>query len=110
MVHDWVGVKARAWFENLQGDLRVAAAAARIIHILDSETPDDVMPDFLAPYDKVSTVVGLTDVDASYNELSSRTPRSTGRASSGRGLPTRPLARARRHARPGGFVSGGRTP
>jgi hypothetical protein len=73
LVRDWVGVPARAWFENLESDLLVAAAAGRILHIIDSETPDYVMPDFLSPYNKVSTVVGLTDVDASYNELSSRT-------------------------------------
>jgi hypothetical protein len=73
LVRDWDGVPARAWIQNLRSDLRLATAAPGIPQIIDSETPDYVMPDFLAPYNRVSTVVGLTDVDVSYNELSPRT-------------------------------------
>ena len=73
LVRDWDGVPARAWIQNLRSDLRLATAAHGIPQIIDSETPDYVMPDFLAPYNRVSTVVGLTDVAVSYNELSPRT-------------------------------------
>ena len=67
------GVLARAWFDNLREDLRALTVDKAILHIVDSETPEYVIPAWLAPYNRVSTVFALLHRSAIYNDVSGPT-------------------------------------
>ena len=74
------GVQARAWIDNLRRDA-TAAAEGGGVRLLDSEVPEYVIPLWLTPLNRVSTLLGLLQVDAVYNEFSDspRVVRSDGR-------------------------------
>jgi len=67
------GAAARVWVDRLRSDVnrvRVGKAAPRIV---DSETPEYVVLSWMAPYNRVSRILGLLRVDAVYNDLSGPT-------------------------------------
>jgi hypothetical protein len=73
MVSKSDGAMARVWVDRLRRDVnavRVDKAAPRIV---DSETPEYVVLSWMAPYNRVSTILGLLQVDAVYNDLSGPT-------------------------------------
>jgi hypothetical protein len=64
------GARAKVWFDNLQGDLQaVMDDQARAPRIIDSETPEYVVLSWMAPYNRVSTILGLLRIDVIYNDL-----------------------------------------
>jgi hypothetical protein len=67
------GVVARAWFDNLRQDIRAVAGDTSVLRIVDSETPEYVIPAWLAPYNRVSTVLSLLQRSAIYNDVSGPT-------------------------------------
>ena len=67
------GVLAKAWFENLRRDLDAVSAASEPLRLIDSDTPDYVVLSWMVPYNRISTIMGLLQVDAVYNRLSDRT-------------------------------------
>ena len=66
-------VPTRSWYENLRHDLDAVMTEDDVLRIVDSETPEYVMPEWMATDNRVSTILGLVDVDIVYNELSART-------------------------------------
>lgn len=73
IVNDSPGVPARSWYENLRGDMAAVMLHETAPPLVDSETPDDVMPDWMAPDNRVSTILALAGIDATYNEISEPT-------------------------------------
>jgi hypothetical protein len=67
------GVQARAWFENLRQDLRAVAVDNAVLRIVDSETPEYVIPAWLAPYNRISTILALLHRSAIYSNVSGPT-------------------------------------
>jgi hypothetical protein len=72
-VSDYDGVAARAWYENLRSDVAGLAADGRVPRIVDSETPQSVMEDWMAPDNRVSTVLSLAHVRVAYDRVSNHT-------------------------------------
>lgn len=73
IVTDSPGVAARAWYETLRRDVSAVMVHGSSPRIVDSETPEYVMPGWMAPDNRVSTILTLVDVDVVYNGLSDRT-------------------------------------
>lgn len=73
IVTDSPGVAARAWYETLRRDVSAVMVHESSPRIVDSETPEYVMPEWMAPDNRVSTILTLVDVDVVYNGLSDRT-------------------------------------
>jgi hypothetical protein len=73
IVTDSPGVPTRSWYENLRDDLDAVMTEDGVSRIVDSETPAYVMPGWMATDNRVSTILGLIDVEVLYNELSART-------------------------------------
>jgi hypothetical protein len=67
------GAQSRVWFDNLERDLRRADAHDVALRVLDSDTPEYVMPQWMGPYNRVSTILWLLDVDVLYNEVTDAT-------------------------------------
>jgi len=63
------GVQVRGWIDNLRQDLTLAVDRG-VVRLVDSEVPEYVIPLWLTPLNRVSTILGLLQVDAVYNELS----------------------------------------
>jgi hypothetical protein len=68
MVSESPGVLARAWYENLRHDLDRLTAEAIEPRIIDSETPGYVMQDWMAPDNRVSTILQLLPIDVVFND------------------------------------------
>jgi len=66
---DTPGPAAKEWYENLRHDLDAMTVAGLAPRIVDSETPSYVMEDWMAPDNRVSTVVDLLRIDVVINEL-----------------------------------------
>jgi hypothetical protein len=73
MVEAKPGIRTRIWYENLRSDVEALTAGGSVPRIVDSETPWYVMPDWMAPTNRVSTILSLAHIDVKYNESSSRT-------------------------------------
>jgi hypothetical protein len=67
------GAKARVWFDNLRAGLDAARAGQAPLRIVDSDTPEYVVLSWMAPYNRVSTVLRLLDVPAAFNEATAPT-------------------------------------
>jgi hypothetical protein len=63
------GAFSRAWFDNLRGDLEAARVEHDPVPLVDSETPEYVIPAWLEPRNRVSSVLRLLRVEADYNHL-----------------------------------------
>jgi hypothetical protein len=72
IVTDSPGVRARSWYSNLRGDLDVVMKES-VPRVIDSETPEFVMPGWMATDNRVSTITELVPLDVVYNELTART-------------------------------------
>jgi hypothetical protein len=64
------GARSRVWFDNLRPGLDTAQAAQTPLRIVDSETPEYVVLSWMAPYNRVSTILRLLGVEAIYNDAS----------------------------------------
>jgi hypothetical protein len=73
IVSDSPGVPARAWYENLRRDMAAVMVHEPVPPLVDSETPDYVMPDWMAPDNRVSTILALADLDVVYNRSAGST-------------------------------------
>jgi hypothetical protein len=73
IVSDSAGVSARSWYENLRSDLDAVTIDGAVPRIVDSETPAYVMEDWMAPDNRVSTVVDLLPLDVVFNGLNEPT-------------------------------------
>jgi hypothetical protein len=62
------GAQARLWFDALRHDLAAVEHVAESPRILDSDAPEFVMPQWMGPHNRISTVLGLMDIDATFNE------------------------------------------
>ena len=67
------GARAKVWVDNLQRDLRTVTVDGTTPSLIDSETPDYVVLSWMAPYNRVSTILGLLNVDVVYNDVRGRT-------------------------------------
>lgn len=67
------GAQTRVWFDNLQTDLRLADAQDMALRVLDSDTPEYVMPPWMGPYNRVSTILWLLDADVVSKEVTDPT-------------------------------------
>ena len=72
IVSDSPGVRARSWYENLRADLGVLMEET-VPRVVDSETPEFVMPGWMATDNRVSTITELVPLEVVYNELTERT-------------------------------------
>jgi hypothetical protein len=72
IVSDSPGVRARSWYSNLRGDLDVVTEQG-VPRVVDSETPEFVMPEWMATDNRVSTITELVHIEVVYNELTERT-------------------------------------
>jgi hypothetical protein len=72
IVSDSPGVRARSWYSNLRGDLDVVMEEG-VPRVVDSETPEFVMPGWMATDNRVSTITELAHIEVAYNELTKRT-------------------------------------
>jgi hypothetical protein len=72
IVNDSPGVPARSWYSNLRGDLDVVMEEG-VPRVVDSETPEFVMPGWMATENRVSTITKLVPFEVVYNELTDRT-------------------------------------
>lgn len=73
IVSNAAGVPARSWYQNLRSDLDAVTKDGAVPRIVDSETPAYVMEGWMAPDNRVSTVLGLLPVNVVFNELDERT-------------------------------------
>jgi hypothetical protein len=64
------GARSRVWFDKLRSGLDAAQVDRAPLRIVDSETPEYVMLSWMAPYNRVSTILRLLGVDAVYNDAS----------------------------------------
>jgi hypothetical protein len=67
------GARSRVWFDNLRSGLDAAHVDQAPLRIVDSETPEYVVLSWMAPYNRVSTILRLLGVDAVYNDASGPT-------------------------------------
>jgi hypothetical protein len=67
IVSDSPGPRARSWHENLRTDVDGLMLRTSDLPIVDSETPEYVMPDWMAPDNRVSTILGLAGLDVEFN-------------------------------------------
>jgi hypothetical protein len=67
------GARAKGWVDNLQRDLRTVTVDGTAPSLIDSETPDYVVLSWMAPYNRVSTILGLLNVAVVYNEVRGQT-------------------------------------
>ena len=58
------GALAKPWFDNLRADLAVLEDDHGELRVLEAEPPDFVMPAWMAPDNRLSSVFALLDVDA----------------------------------------------
>jgi hypothetical protein len=65
------GVQARRWIENLWRDLPTARDRG-VVRLVDSDVPEYVIPAWLTPLNRVSTILGLLDIVGVYNEATER--------------------------------------
>jgi hypothetical protein len=72
IVSDSPGVPTRAWYQNLQHDIDRLTKEQAVPRIVDSETPTYVMPEWMATDNRVSTILELAHVSATYNALDGR--------------------------------------
>ncbi len=72
IVSDSPGVRARSWYSNLRGDLDVVMEEG-VPRVVDSETPEFVMPGWMATDNRVSTITDLVHIEVVYNHLTERT-------------------------------------
>ncbi len=70
IVSDSPGVAARSWYGNLRHDIRAVTVNGSSLRILDSETPVFVMEHWMAPDNRVSSLLSLAHIDAMYNDAS----------------------------------------
>jgi hypothetical protein len=70
IVRDSPGVAARSWYDNLRGDMASVSAKAHRPRLIDSETPPYLIEWWMAPNNRVSSLLGLTDVAVEYNDVS----------------------------------------
>lgn len=70
IVSDSPGVPTRSWYDNLRHDMGSVIVHDATPRIVDSETPDYVMPDWMAPDNRVSTILALAGLDVVFDELS----------------------------------------
>jgi hypothetical protein len=70
LVRQSEGAMARPWFQNLLRETRAASQEKSPLRIVDGETPEYVVLSWMAPYNRVSTVLRLANISAVYNELS----------------------------------------
>jgi hypothetical protein len=73
IMSDAQGVLAKAWFDNLRPRLHALADDEPVLRIVDSETPEYVMPAWMAPHNRISTILALMHLDVVYNEWSEPT-------------------------------------
>jgi len=67
------GAKAKLWFDNLRMSLDAARAGQAPLRIVDSDTPEYVVLSWMAPYNRVSTILRLLGIQALYNDASETT-------------------------------------
>jgi hypothetical protein len=70
LVKETDGALARPWMTNLLDDLASAQESTDTVSLLDAETPEPVMAEWMFPQNRIATVVALTDADVEFNELS----------------------------------------
>ena len=58
------GARSRVWFDNLRSGLDAAQVDRAPLRIVDSETPEYVVLSWMAPYNRVSTILRLLGVEA----------------------------------------------
>ncbi len=68
IVSDSPGVPARSWYDNLRHDVGAVMVHESTPRIVDSETPEYVMPDWMAPDNRVSTILTLAGLEVVYDE------------------------------------------
>jgi hypothetical protein len=64
------GARSRVWFDNLRSGLDAAQVDQAPLRIVDSNTPEYVVLSWMAPYNRVSTILRLLGVAAIYNDAS----------------------------------------
>jgi hypothetical protein len=64
------GARSKIWFDHLRSGLDAARVEGAPVRILDSDTPEYVVLSWMAPYNRVSTILRLLGVDAVYNDAS----------------------------------------
>lgn len=67
------GARSRVWFDNLRSGLDAVQVDRAPLRIVDSETPEYVVLSWMAPYNRVSTILRLLGVQALYNDASEPT-------------------------------------
>ncbi len=63
------GVASRAWFDNFRQDLRALSDDRSVLRLVDTETPEYVSPAWLAPYNRVSTILALLQRRVMLNDV-----------------------------------------
>jgi hypothetical protein len=73
LVRESGGVQAKSWYDNLRHDIRAVMVHEAAPGIVDAETPQYVIENWMEPRNRISTILPLVPLDVAYNRLSERT-------------------------------------
>ena len=72
IVTDSPGARARAWYDELRGDIQLAMLDGGDPPIIDAQTPEYVLERWTAPGNRVSSVLSLAGYDIDFNVAADR--------------------------------------